>query len=113
METKFISTNKKIALMVALQRGEKEAIQTIINELGRLESVIKDYEIGISRLVRKLSLLALSEMAYNVLGLYAGWDFSTKAHKKYQCSTLHKCQLKVHQPTLRKTPVVGSAFLVI
>ena len=69
METKFISTNKKIALMVALQRGEKEAIQTIINELGRLESVIKDYEIGISRLVRKLSLLALSEMAYNVFGL--------------------------------------------
>ena len=69
METKFISTNKKIALMVALQRGEKEAIQTIINELGRLESVIKDYEIGISRLVRKLSLLALSEMAYN------GWVY--------------------------------------
>jgi len=55
METKFISTNKKIALMVALQRGEKEAIQTIINELGRLESVIKDYEIGIKQINDKFN----------------------------------------------------------
>lgn len=55
METKFISTNKKIALMVALQRGEKEAIQTIINELGRLESVIKDYEIGIKQINNKFN----------------------------------------------------------
>jgi len=61
----------------------------------------------------QFELMRLVAMGHNVLGLYAGWDFSTKAHKKYQCSTLHKCQLKVHQPTLRKTPVVGSAFLVI
>jgi hypothetical protein len=69
METKFISTNKKIALMVALQRGEKEAIQTIINELGRLESVIKDYEIGI---------LALSEMAYNGSRLCDGGEIEAE-----------------------------------
>ena len=41
--------------MVALQRGEKEAIQTIINELGRLESVIKDYEIGIKQINNKFN----------------------------------------------------------
>ena len=46
-------------------------------------------------------------LTHNVLGLYAGWDFSTKALKMYQCSTLHKCSLKVLLPTLRKTLVIG------
>jgi len=50
-------------------------------------------------------------IAHNGLGLYAGWDFSTKVHKKYKCLDLHKCLLKVHQPTLRKTRVVRSCLV--
>jgi archaellum component FlaC len=55
METKFISITEKAALMVALQLGEKDAIQTVMDELNRLESVIKDYEIGIRQINDKFN----------------------------------------------------------
>ena len=41
--------------MVALQLGEKEAITTVMDELNRLESVIKDYEIGIKQIHDKFN----------------------------------------------------------
>lgn len=41
--------------MVALQLGEKEAITTVMDELNRLESVIKDYEIGIKQINDKFN----------------------------------------------------------
>lgn len=55
METKFISITEKAALIVALQLGEKEAITTVMDELNRLESVIKDYEIGIKQINDKFN----------------------------------------------------------
>jgi len=55
---------------------------------------------------------AMKGITANVFGLYAGWDFSTKAHKTHKCSALHKCSLKALLPTLRKTLVSRMCFII-
>ena len=47
METKFTSIAKKIQLTAALERGEKESIRYVMDEINRLEAVIRGYETGI------------------------------------------------------------------
>ena len=55
IETEFIPITQKAVLIKALQNGEKEAITTVMDELNRLENVIKDYEIGIKQLNNKFN----------------------------------------------------------
>lgn len=47
METKFISITEKIILMKNLEDGNLKSIRIIFDEINRLESIVRDYEIGI------------------------------------------------------------------
>jgi len=46
METQFLSTIQKGQLIHKLLQGDDSATTTIIKEIDRLESVIRDYELG-------------------------------------------------------------------
>jgi len=45
METQFIPLTKKIKLQISLETGNKEAIMICIDEIQRLESIVRDYEL--------------------------------------------------------------------
>lgn len=47
METKYLTISEKIRIMTALEKGDKSAIRAVMDEIQRLESIIKDYEVGI------------------------------------------------------------------
>ena len=51
--TNFLSIIDKSKLYSLAQNGNKEGIELLINEIDRLESIIKDYEIGINQLLHK------------------------------------------------------------
>lgn len=55
METKFVSLNDKTVLVEGLMKGDHECMKLVIEELDRLERVIKDYEIGMKFIVDKFS----------------------------------------------------------
>jgi len=46
METEFYSLTEKRHIMDMLESGDKKAVKIVINEIQRLEGVIKDYEIA-------------------------------------------------------------------
>lgn len=47
METTFLSPLDKGKLMTRIENGDKEALDQLIREMDRLESLVKDYELGI------------------------------------------------------------------
>ena len=49
METEFIVFTDKLKLTIALEKGNKDAIRICIDEIQRLESIIRDYEIVITQ----------------------------------------------------------------
>lgn len=53
METKFLNISDKVRLQIALEKGDKKAITATFDEIARLESIIKDYEIGIRQVNSK------------------------------------------------------------
>jgi len=46
MEANFYSITDKMFLIKQLEQGEEDAIKHVINEIQRLESIIKDYEVA-------------------------------------------------------------------
>jgi hypothetical protein len=46
METEFLDLNDLFELRNKLIKGDETAIDNVIEELGRLQSIIKDYELG-------------------------------------------------------------------
>lgn len=52
--TEFLPMDKKADLMKALESGDKNAIKNVINELDRLESIIKGYEVAMSQITKAL-----------------------------------------------------------
>ena len=52
MEATFLNIIEKHNLQQELEKGDTEAIKKVFNELGRLESLIRDYEIQIKHVVR-------------------------------------------------------------
>ena len=52
MEATFLNIIEKHNLQQELEKGDTEAIKKVFNELGRLESLIRDYEIQIKQVVR-------------------------------------------------------------
>lgn len=55
METEFMSITERVKLNMQLELGDKEAVRTVMDELIRLESVIKDYEIGINQINKRFN----------------------------------------------------------
>lgn len=53
METKFLNISDKVRLQIALEKGDKKAIYATFDEIARLESIIKDYEIAIRQVNSK------------------------------------------------------------
>jgi len=53
MKTKFFELDRLIKLRDGLSQGKKESINTVIDELQRLKTIIKDYELGIEMLQNK------------------------------------------------------------
>jgi len=49
METQFTSITQKGELIDRLRKGDDSAISYVINEIDRLESVIKNYELSFSQ----------------------------------------------------------------
>jgi len=45
METEFIGLLAKRDLFIKLEQGDKKAIEFTLEEISRLESIIRDYEI--------------------------------------------------------------------
>jgi len=48
----FFSISDKATLIQKLEKGDAVAIKTIINELDRLESIIKNYELAFEQTKR-------------------------------------------------------------
>lgn len=48
-----MTITEKVKLKAAIERGETIAITALFDELQRLESVIKDYEIGIRQITER------------------------------------------------------------
>lgn len=55
MATTFISITDKSKLVDKLKTGDKKAISYMLHEIDRLESIIRDYEIGIKSLNDKMT----------------------------------------------------------
>lgn len=55
METEFLDLNDLFNLKNKLLKGNEDAINTTIDELSRLQSVIKDYELGMRLLNDKFN----------------------------------------------------------
>lgn len=55
METEFLSMTDKAVLLSKISIGGQDAAKTLINEIQRLESVIKDYELGVKLLNDKFN----------------------------------------------------------
>ncbi len=53
METNFIDLNKKMIIIEELKSGDAKSIKLIFDEIQRLESIIRDYELGIRLLNEK------------------------------------------------------------
>lgn len=54
MTTEFITPMSKAILVNHLEQGKKEAINIVLNEFDRLESIIKSYELAMSHISTKL-----------------------------------------------------------
>jgi hypothetical protein len=54
MQTEFLSFGELIKLQDNLRKGDKIAIKNVIDELSRLENIIKDFELGFSLLQNKM-----------------------------------------------------------
>jgi len=55
METEFYDINDLFELKKELLKGDNDVIDKIITELSRLQSVIKDYELGMRLLTDKFN----------------------------------------------------------
>jgi len=55
MKTEFIDLIKKIDLQIRIKNNDEEAIKLIFLEIERLETIIRDYEIGLESAVNKLN----------------------------------------------------------
>ena len=51
MEPEFLSFTEKLQLVEAVKNGERFAEGDLINELARLENLVKDYYIAVSQCV--------------------------------------------------------------
>ena len=54
ISTKFLTVLEKVRIHNELLQGNKDSVILIFNELDRLESIIKDYEIGLEQLIKLL-----------------------------------------------------------
>ena len=54
MKTEFLSHTNKIELINHLEQGKKEAIDIAVNELDRLEVIIRSYESVMQQVALKL-----------------------------------------------------------
>jgi len=55
MKTEFIDLIKKIDLQIRIKNNDEEAIKLIFLEIERLETIIRDYEIGLESAANKLN----------------------------------------------------------
>lgn len=56
METKFLPITDKVKIKVAMEKAGLKNLSTfVLDELNRLEAIIKNYEIGIKSSAQKLS----------------------------------------------------------
>jgi len=53
MDTKFLKMSDFMKLRNKILKGDEESIDFLFEELSRLESIIKDYEIGLKSAVDK------------------------------------------------------------
>ena len=53
MKTKFLELSDLITIRDGLLEGKEESVEAVINELQRLQTIIKDYELGIEMLQKK------------------------------------------------------------
>lgn len=50
MEAKFLNISDKVRLKIGIESGDKKSINAAFDEIARLESIIRDYEIGIRQI---------------------------------------------------------------
>lgn len=63
METEFTDLVQKFHLAKKLEEGNKDAIDYVMNEMSRLESIIRDYEIGLKQAKEKLDSVTFKKPA--------------------------------------------------
>lgn len=54
MPTEFLDTLEKMYIMSQIEQGNMKAAQRLLSEIDRLESRIRDYEVGMQGVVQKL-----------------------------------------------------------
>lgn len=53
--TEFLDITEKAFLMSQIEQGNIKAAQKLLSEIDRLESRIRDYEVGMNGIVEKLT----------------------------------------------------------
>lgn len=61
MKTIFVDLSDKSILMNKMRKGDDKAIEYVISEIDRLESIIRNYEAGMDIIVGRLDSTSFKE----------------------------------------------------